>query len=241
MRFGARGGRSAALAVGVGLLLAAQTARAGEPEGAAVVVMGTAQLRVPPDRAYVTLAVETRNQNPREAQVRNAEVSDAVLGKLGGALLGDKAIRTVSYGLQEEFDYDKGKRRSRGYLARNQIEVRVDDIEKVGEIIDLATAAGATSVAGLRFDVKERDRLEREALRQAVADGKARAEAAAAGAGGKIGRLTRVEQAGAAAPPPPGPVFRGAVAMSAEAAAPPPIEAGEIEISASVRVTATLE
>jgi len=226
------------------LLLAGPTApgHAAENGPAKVVVTGTSEIRVEPDRAYVLLAIESRDENPREAQTRNAKASDAVLAGLRKADLGDKAIRTVSYGLQEEFDYDKGTRRSRGYLARNQLEVRVDDIAKVGEIIDLATSAGATSVSGLRFDVKDRDGLEREALKLAVADGFARAEAAAAGADAAIGQILVIEQDGAGGqPPPPQPVFRGAVAMSAEAAAPPPIQAGEIEISATVRITAELE
>lgn len=236
--------RRSALGVVVVGVLVAGSASFGLAMGegpAKVVVTGTAELRVAPDLAFVMLAVESRNSNPREAQQQNAKASDAVLAKLRGAGLDDKSIRTVSYGLQEEFDYDKGKRRSRGYLARNQLEVRLDDIEKIGEIIDLATGAGATSVSGLRFDVKNRDELERKALKQAVADGRARAEAAADGAGSNIGSLLVIEQEGASGPPPPQPVFRGGVAMAADAAAPPPIQAGEIEITARVRVTAELE
>lgn len=230
--------------VGVVGLLVAGWASPGLAMGeglAKVVVTGTAELRVAPDLAFVMLAVESRDANPREAQQQNAKASDAVLAKLKGAELDDASIRTVSYGLQEEFDYDKGNRRSRGYLARNQLEVRLDDIEKIGAIIDLATGAGATSVSGLRFDVKNRDELERKALKLAVADGRARAEAAADGAGSNIGSLLVIEQEGASGPPPPQPVFRGAVAMAAEAAGPPPIQAGEIEITARVRVTAELE
>ncbi len=236
--------RSAFVAVAAGVLVGAlvPSSQAANHEPAKVVVTGTAEIRVPPDRAFVMLAVESRDSNPREAQQKNAKASDGVLAKLRSAGLDDKAIRTVSYGLQEEFDYNKGTRRSRGYLARNQVEVRLDDIEQVGEIIDLATSAGATSVSGLRFDVKDRDGLEREALKQAVADGRARAEAAAAGAGSNIGSLLAIEQEGASGPPPPTPVFRATVAMAADSAAPPPpIQAGEIEITARVRVTAELE
>ncbi len=234
--------RTVLVALTAGLLvMLAGPSPAADTEPARVVVTGTAEIRASPDRAFIMLAIESRDANPRAAQQENAKASDAVLAKLRGAALDDKAIRTVSYGLQEEFDYDKGKRRSRGYVARNQVEVRLDDIDKVGEIIDLATGAGATSVSGLRFDVKNRDELEREALKQAVADGRARAEAAAAGAGSNIGSLLVIEQEGASGPPPPTPIFRGAAAMSADAAAPPPIQAGEIEISARVRVTAELE
>ena len=232
--------RILALATAASTILAASPARADEGDPAKVVVRGDSILRVEPNVAFITLAIESRNTNPREAQQSNAKTSDAVLAKLRGAKLGEKAVRTLAYSLQEEFDYEKGERRSRGYVARNQIEVRVDDIARVGEIIDLATGSGATSVGGLAFDVKERRELERDALREAVADGRKRAQAAAAGAGTKIGRLLTIEQQGASAPTPPRPMFRGAVAMSAKAP-PPPIEGGEIEISASVRITAELE
>ena len=59
-------------------------------------------------------------------------------------------------------------RRLRGYVARNSIEVRVEPIERAGEVIDLAVQSGATSVSSLRFDVKDREALEREALAKAV-------------------------------------------------------------------------
>ena len=63
------------------------------------------------------------------------------------------------------------RRVSRGYVARNSIEVRVDDVSRLGELLELSVGQGATTVHGLRFDLKDRARLEREALRQAVAAG----------------------------------------------------------------------
>jgi uncharacterized protein YggE len=204
-----------------------------------IVVMGSAEIRATPDRAFITIAIETRNPNPRKAQEENAGISRAVLASLDKLGSEGTTIRTLSYGLNEEFDFDKGTRRSRGYLASNRIEVRLDDVERIGQVIGLATGAGATSIAELRFDVQDRDRLERKALRRAVVNGRARADAAAAGAGGRLGRLVEIEQAGLASPPGP-PVFRRGLEMAADVGAPP-IEAGEIVLRASVKVTALLE
>jgi len=204
-----------------------------------VIVTGEAELRAAPDQAFVLLAVESRDPNPRQAQQKNSTIVDAVLQKVG-PLVGEKAIRTISYSLTEEFDYEKGRRIPRGFLAQNQVEVRVDDITKVGDVIGQGTEAGATSVSGLRFDVTKRDELEREALRQAVAEARSRAEAAASGAGARIGSLLEIEQQPHEQPPMP--FYRRDMAMAAAEAAPaPPIEAGEIEIRATVRVTAALE
>jgi uncharacterized protein len=203
-----------------------------------IVVTGSAIVRASPDQAFVGLAVESRDPNPGAAQRRNAEVMDAVLAKLAAAQVPKDALRTLSYELMEDFDYDNGKRLSRGFLARNSIEVRVDDLKRVGEVIDVATAAGANSVTGVRFDVKDRSSLEREALSRASGDARARAEAVAKGGGVRVGALVRIEERGSFVPPPAPYMARMA---ADEAAAKTSIQPGELEVRAEVSLTAKLE
>jgi uncharacterized protein len=79
-------------------------------------------------------------------------------------------------------------------VPRNTISLRIDNVDRVGELLDLVVSAGATSVDNIRFDLKCRDRLERDALRLAVADARARAVAAAAGSGFSFDRILRIEE-----------------------------------------------
>src|SRR5258705_8331993 len=151
-----------------------------------VVTSGEATMKRAPDRAFVTVTVETRAKSPREAQRLNAEGMAAVQQRLTEARIPRDAIRTLGYDLQQEFDFAGGKRTPRDFVARNAIEVRVDEIARVGELLDVAVQGGATSVSGVRFDLQDREKVEREALRLAVVDARARAEAAAAGAGRAI-------------------------------------------------------
>jgi uncharacterized protein YggE len=88
--------------------------------------------------------------------------------------------------------------------------------------------------------MKDQARLEREALRLAVADARAKADAAAAGAGRTIDRILRVDEQSAVTPPVPMPYLRTAAAQAA-ADTPPPIAAGQMEIRARVTVTAALK
>ena len=69
----------------------------------------------------------------------------------------------------------------------------IDALERLGDLLDAVVEAGATNVGGVRFDLRDRAGAEREALRQAVADARARAEAAASGAGLTIERVIRIE------------------------------------------------
>ncbi len=204
-----------------------------------VVTVGEGVVKRAPDRAWVTISAESRARTPREAQKLNADAMAAVLQKLKAAGLPSDAIRTTGYDLQPEFDYANNRQTLRGYLARNTVEVRVDDLPKLGEILEGAVGAGATNVSGVRFDVKDRDGAEREALNRAVADARARADAAAAGAGAKVDRVVRIEEQRVSPIPQPRMAMMRETAQLA-AAGEPPMAAGEIEIRSSVTLTAAI-
>jgi uncharacterized protein YggE len=210
------------------------------PAEPVVVVIGEGLVLAVPDRAWITIGAESRAPSPREAQRRNTELMKPVQDKLRAAGIPAEAIRTTGYDVQYEWDFVNGKRVGRGYVARNSIEVRIDTIDRVGEYLEIATGSGATSLHGIRFDMKDQAKLEREALRMAVSDGRAKAEAAAAGAGRAIDRIVRVDEQGSITPPVPVRYMREA-AQTVAADAAPPIAAGQMEIRARVSVTAVLK
>lgn len=199
-----------------------------------VVTRGEAIVRRAPDRALLILATEVRAPQPAQAQQRNAEMMSAVQQKLQ-ALVPADAIRTLAYTLHEEFEHVNDRRVSRGYRAANTIEVRVDDLPQLGRIIDAAVESGATNVHNIQFELKDRDGAEREALRLAVADARGRAEAAAAGANLQLAGIVRIEEQGRAVPM----VSMARMEMDA-ARAETPIAPGEIEIRATVMLTAEI-
>lgn len=209
------------------------------PTEPVVVVTGEGLVKATPDQAWVMFAVESRSKNPKEAQTQNAKSMSSVHERLIAAGVPKQAIRTLSYDLQLESDWVNGRQVPRGYVARNTIEVRLDEITRVGEIIDIAITNGANSVHGVRFDLKERDALEREALKRATADARARAEAAASGAGASVGRVLRIEEPTRGVAPPV-PMMRE-MAMADSRAAATPVVAGEIEIRSVVVLTASLK
>jgi uncharacterized protein YggE len=210
------------------------------PTEPVVVVTGEGVVFAVPDRAWITIGAESRAPSPREAQRRNTELMRPVQDKLRAAGIPADAIRTIGYDVQYEWDFVNGKRVGRGYVARNTIEVRIDAIDRVGEFLEIAVGSGATSLNGIRFDLKDQAKLEREALRMAVSDARAKADAAAAGAGRSIDRIARVEEQGTVAPPMPVRMMREA-AQGVAADAAPPIATGQMEIRSRVTVTAVLK
>ena len=207
---------------------------------AVIVSTGDATVRVTPDRAFITLATDVLAPTPSEAQQKNAAAATAVRERLKAVRLPDDSVKTVSYSLSEEYEFTSNKRVSRGFRAVNQIEIRVDDIAKVGEVVDAAVQAGAATVSNIRFDVKERAAAERQALKEAVADARARAEAMAAGAGVTLGPIVRIDEGSGGGYPVPRPQPMASARMMA-AQADTPVSAGDIEIQAHVVLTAAIK
>ena len=201
-----------------------------------VITSGEGVVQAAPDRAWITISAESRAPSPREAQRKNAEAMKPVQDRLRAAGIADEAIKTIFYDLQPDWDNSDNRRVLRGYVASNAIDVRIDNVDRVGELLDMAVTAGATSVQNIRFDLKDREKVEREALRLAVADARARATAAAAGAGMSVDRIIKIDEQGVSSPPPV-PLARAAFAA---AQAAPPIAAGSMEVRAHVTVTTLL-
>lgn len=210
-----------------------------QPVVPTVVAQGEAVLKRAPDQAFIDVAVETRAQNPKQAGTTNAQVMAAVQARLRSLGLPADALRTQGYQLNPEFDFVNGRQVTRGYVARNSIEVRVDRLDQLPDVIDTAIAAGTTNVGSIRFDLRDRTAAEREALKTAVADARARAEAAASGAGLTIGRVLTIQEGGQHDVPPPIPMMAARAEMKADMATP--ISPGEIEIRVTVTLTAELK
>jgi uncharacterized protein YggE len=220
------------------LLLGATSANAQAVDPPQVVVTGEAIVKATPDQARISIGAESRSKVSKEAQQRNADAMTAVQQKIASFGIPKDAIKTTAIDLQMEFDYNNGKQTPRGYVARNTIEVRVDDLAKLGDVLDAVVASGATTIHGLRFDIKKRDEIERSALQAAVGNAMTKAEAVAIGAKRTVDRVIRIEEsfAGGGGPQP---MVRQFKAMSAEASTP--VEAGELEIRAQVRLTVAIK
>jgi hypothetical protein len=216
---------------------AGQTPAANEQS--VVVTVGQGVVKHAPDQAWVTIAAESRAKTPGEAQKLNADAMSAVHQKLKGVGLPAEAIQTSAYELRPEFDYANNRQTLRGYVARNAVDVRVDDLPKLGQVLDVAVAAGATTVSGIRFDLKDRAGAEQQALQRAVADARAQANTAAQAAGLKTDRVLRLEVQRENQIPPPRPMtMRAEMAMTS---AEPPIAPGELEVRATVTMTTAVK
>jgi hypothetical protein len=115
------------------------------------------------------------------------------------------------------------------------VRVATDDLPQVSKVIDEAMGASANDVRGLSFTLKNEAEVRGRALREAVAKGKAQAEAIAAALGVKIHRVQSADAAGE--PPIVRPMMMGMAMAKSEAAPPTPVEPGTLDVHATVNLT----
>ncbi|MGB7291123.1 MAG: SIMPL domain-containing protein [Thermodesulfobacteriota bacterium] len=199
-------------------------------------VNGKGVVTAKPDKANVTISVETTNQNASTAVKENAEKMNQVMEKLKSQIGKNDKISTTGYNLSPIYTYDEKTRKSElsGYRVSNSIVVESKNLDVVGKLIDSATQAGANRIESLSFDTDKRDEYRREALVKAVQDARETAEIVAKAAGVTIAKIIQISPSYEI----PIPVYREFALTAREAAAPPPtqIEPGELTVSASVNM-----
>lgn len=232
--------RSATIAFA--LLLCAATAYGQQRPSAppSITVNGEAILVAEPDQAQIDIGVTTQARTAPEAARENAERSARVLAEVKKLLgKGDEA-RTSGYGLNPQYRYPKdGKPEIIGYVANNVVRIRTARLEDVGRLIDAAMQAGANNIGRLLFTLKDEDGIRQEALKQAAAKARTKAEAMAAALGVKVVRVIALNEGERSFQP----VLRQAqmMARAEAAAAPTPIEPGTVEVRSTVTLTVEIQ
>jgi uncharacterized protein YggE len=199
-----------------------------------IVVRGEATVRRVPDLAVVSLAVAIQDRDAGKARDEANRRASAILERLRGQGLQEADIQAPSLTVQPVYDYSRGKPRITGYEASRPMTLRIRDISLLGPILDSLVDDGATLVHGTSMELAEPEAASQEALAAAFGVARARAEALAAAANLELGQPLRIEEGmeGSVSPFPHGAMMR----MAADESAPTEVAAGEIEISASVRV-----
>ncbi len=212
--------------------------QAASPSGITVIAEG--QARAQPDQATVNVGVQTEGATAEEAMAKNRQLMTAVLAKVKGVGIPDKDIQTSSLNVYPEFQPPKpnetGQPTISGYRANNSVTVRVTDIAKAAPVLDAAIAGGANQVHGIQFGLQDPSAPQVQALTEATKAARVKAEAIATAAGLKITGIAAISEEFTERPAP-----MAAAPMLREAAPSTPIEAGELTVTAHVRVTFTVQ
>ncbi len=219
--------------------LAAQTPATDQQVQRTITVSGSGQVSATPDTAVVTIGVETQAPEASQAMSENSQKMSAVVSALEDAGVAAKDIQTQVIQLQPQYKEPSPGATTpvtptlTGYVATNLVEVRTQQLDTLGQLIDAAVQAGANRIQNISFEVSNSAALLDQAREAAWMDAQHKASQLADLAGAQLGEVVTITESSQ----PPSPIVERAVSPGAAV----PISPGTQTIQVTVQVTWQLQ
>ena len=203
-----------------------------------LVVSGRGEAYGKPDLALISFAVASEAKTVAEAMAQNSQKMNAVIQFVKSQGVEDKDLKTTTFSLRPRYEWREdlsSQRQLVGYEARQQLEVKVRAMDKIGRLVEGASAAGANQIGDLQFTIDNREELERKAREEAVKNAKDRAKELASLLGVNLVRITNFNEENQV--PRPYALESLAAMDMKEGTEVPQIETGENKIEITVNIT----
>ena len=199
---------------------------------------GEAFVIAKPDIATIRLAVENRGLKLDVLTIEINQKSALVLQRLKDSGVLEKDIQST---LEVNPQYTSGGRgvlpRINGYEVRNQMIVKVRNVAKVGDALDVIIAAGANSIESVEWGVDDDEKYKSQARANAVKIALSKIKSMADAADVDMGDIVSLNEDYSAQQE----NFELRAKMSLAQAQSTPVESGLIKISSRVSVAAELK
>ena len=162
------------VALGLAAITLPGSASSAAAEAGGITVQGTASVTSVPDRAELSFGVESKGQTRVRRSAANAAEMRRVIAALKAA--GGTDVKTQYVSLSPQYNE---KSEAQGFVATNTVSATIKELAKAGAVIDAAVNAGANQVYGPSLSHGDQAELYRHALKAAVANARANAQALA--------------------------------------------------------------
>ncbi len=200
-----------------------------------IIVNGESVVTRTPDVATVSLGIVTINDAEQNATSDNNRRYEDLRTRLHALGIADPSIRTTGFNVNyvaPDPSVPVRERPRSGYTVSRQVDVKLTNLDMVGNIIDQAVSAGVTDINNVTFTLSNERAVYAEALGSAVADAQRQAKAMASAANMRIVRIAGMQTG---AMPLIG-VVRPGVAADVYRATPTQIQPSNVDVHANVTV-----
>jgi len=212
------------------LLLVMTPVAAQVPEGGRnqIITHGMGRVEIPPNQASVTVGFQVQRPTAAEASAEANRVAEQILNRLQQINVRRQDIRTSGIQLSPVYTTPReGAPQIVGYRASYTLTLTLTDLRQVGPSIDESVKAGANTIAGVSFGLRDLSDARKEALAAAVREAREKADAIARAAGLQIKgiqqiveegvefAIPRMEQRAMPAPSVPTPIEPGLITVTA--------------------------
>ncbi|WP_049989774.1 SIMPL domain-containing protein [Natrinema salifodinae] len=198
-----------------------------------ITVSAGGQVDAEPDRAVVDIGVEATGESAEAVTDELATGADELRETFDELGVPEENVEEGRYRV-----HPTRAREAEGFEGSHSFEVTLSDVDRVGEVIDAAIAAGADNVGRVNFSLQEETRaaLRKDAIDAALANADDEAAHIADNRGVDLAGTTNVTT-GDVQVHPVREAYTGADAAEDAAAPPTEIEADPVSVNADVTVT----
>lgn len=213
--------------------------------GNVITVEGVGTVNAIPDIARITFSVFEEAETAAEAQAGSAEKVNAALALLEEYDIDDTDVKTTSYNVSPKYSRQQPcfngfcpeyEREIVGFTTNQSVEIKVRDVDVVGDILSKLGEAGVTNLYGPSFTIDDPEQLQADARALAIEDAQEKAKTLARDLGVRLVRVTSFwENSGGYYPE-----FRAeSAAFGGDAAvsSTPQLPTGENEVTSRVSIT----
>lgn len=204
-------------------------------------VVGDGKITAVPDQADMAIQVTEEGEEVEDASSLVQAKVEKIFKTLKSFGILDKDTQTLNYSVSPKMRYDKGESQRVGYTVSNRIKVVVKNLALTGKILNAVIQDGVSTIDGPHFSFSNPAQLKIDALRAAVEDAQAKAEAIARTAGVDLGKVFSISQTSLTMPVPQQRIEMAAVQSLGAMNAQVPIATGENEVTAQVEVVYSLK
>ena len=201
-------------------------------------VVGKGEIQVKPDIAYLSIGVNSTAETAASAQKANAAKIQKVSNLLKNTWkISADDIQTSQFYLQPNYTYsEKEGQKVKGYTAHHTLTITYREMDKIGELLDAASQAGANNIENVRFTVEHPENFEAQVIEKAVANADVKAAAIAKAVKRQLGAVLSVTQGDGNVP-----VLYATESSTAKdmamSAAGTEIETGQVKVSTTLNIT----
>lgn len=201
-------------------------------------VSGMGEIQAKPDIAQISLGVTTGVQpSAKEANDVLAVKFQGVVAAVKALGIADEDVKTTNLAVNPVYDYTSGKQVLRGYEANQNIEVKIRNLDIIGEVVSKTTAEGINQVGGVSLTMDKPEKLQEQAEHAAIEDAQRKAKELAKQLGVRLGRVKYYSVINPYPDGPPVPLAFSADTAVEKAAPSTPVPTGSQTITANVSVT----
>lgn len=156
-------------------------------------VVGTADVKVVPDRAVIELGVEKQNPSASAAKQAADAASRKIIAALNANGVDAKDIQTTYLSLQPQSYVRKGVRISY-FVAAQTLTVTVRDLPKLDSLLEALIKAGGNRIDSIRYETSDLRKYRDQARDLAMKAAHEKADALAKSLGQQIGKAQMIDE-----------------------------------------------